>query len=543
MLVDSRNFASGTRLDTDLCIVGGGVAGLILADAMRGNGPRVCILESGRKDSDEQARALNQGENVGYPYYPLDLVRERRLGGSSLRWGIDLGGDRTGVRLRPLDPIDFETRPEVPHSGWPFPKAKLDAYYERAHPIFGLGPFDYSTEKWGRPGEREPFPLDADRVETTFFQFGPADSIHGTLLNRVEGDDSVTIVTGATAQEIVLERESAAVERLRFVDRAGREMDLRAKEFVLANGGIEAPRLLLLSNRQQPAGLGNAHDLVGRFFMEHPHFLSGMFVPRDRSLCERAGLYAYHSVAGTHLLGYPTLARDLIRREGLLNYCVSLWPRCTLNQDPRDEFLSSKAYDALRKLRTAIYIGERPTEVRRKLLHIAAESNEVLLHLFSKVAQPRRRSRQTLAFQLHHMTEQVPNPDSRITLAEETDRFGQRRPRLDWRLSELDLGTLFRAQEILDEAFREAGLGHLRIERFDQSPPRGITGGLHHMGTTRMHQNPGKGVVDEHCKVHGIGNLRIAGPSVFPSSGFANPTLTIGALALRLADRLKRKFK
>ncbi len=235
------------------------------------------------------------------------------------------------------------------------------------------------------------------------------------------------------------------------------------------------------------------------------------------------------------------LRESTIREHGLLNYCVSLWPRCSLDECSRDSFLCSQAYAALRRIRSAIHIGERPGCLRKQLAHLARQSNELLLHFFNKVIPPRPAASNgpPVAFQLHHMSEQAPAPESRVTLSDERDRYGQRRVRLDWRLSELDLKTIRRSQELLDQALRQSGVGHLKMERLDQGVPPGITGGLHHMGTTRMHADPRQGVVDADCTVHGIANLHVAGSSVFPTSGCANPTLTIAALAIRLADHLK----
>ena len=144
-----------------------------------------------------------------------------------------------------------------------------------------------------------------------------------------------------------------------------------------------------------------------------------------------------------------------------------------------------------------------------------------------------------MVFELNHMTEQSPNPHSRVTLSDERDIFGRNRVRLDWRLTPLDMRSIIKAQEIIDQELRYAGLGRLEIELRTETPPEHLEGGWHHMGTTRMHRDPKRGVVDEHCRVHEITNLFIAGPSVFPTGGYANPVLTFVALAIRLADYIK----
>ena len=140
------------------------------------------------------------------------------------------------------------------------------------------------------------------------------------------------------------------------------------------------------------------------------------------------------------------------------------------------------------------------------------------------------------------MAEPAPNPDSRVILSSDRDMFGVNRVKLDWQISPLDIGSMIRFQEIMDAEFRRAGLGHLCVELEGVVPPSKphiISGGSHHMGTTRMNSNSKMGVVNENCRVHGVCNLYIAGSSVFPTTGYANPTLTIVALAVRLADHIK----
>ena len=136
--------------------------------------------------------------------------------------------------------------------------------------------------------------------------------------------------------------------------------------------------------------------------------------------------------------------------------------------------------------------------------------------------------------------EQAPNPASRVRLIEQRDALGMPRVQLEWRLSGLDKRSIRRAHELLARELGRAGLGRLQLmlsEDEHRWPPE-LGGGRHHMGTTRMHRDPARGVVDPDCRVHGVGNLYVAGSSVFPTVGAANPTLTIVALALRLADHL-----
>jgi choline dehydrogenase-like flavoprotein len=140
--------------------------------------------------------------------------------------------------------------------------------------------------------------------------------------------------------------------------------------------------------------------------------------------------------------------------------------------------------------------------------------------------------------------EQAPNPESRIVLGPDRDQVGCPRVVLRWRLTAIDKSTAHRAHEILEEDLGRAGIGHLRsaLGKAGDPWPSTLRGARHHMGTTRMHTDPRRGVVDADCRVHGIANLYIAGSSVFPTSGSANPTLTVVALALRLAEHVRHRL-
>jgi choline dehydrogenase-like flavoprotein len=275
----------------------------------------------------------------------------------------------------------------------------------------------------------------------------------------------------------------------------GTSFRVAARAFVLATGGIENARLLLLADRVQPAGLGNGHDLVGRYFMEH------IFLDAAAEIRAPAGAISDfyssgHRVDGTRVRGILGLDPELRRRERLTNYCgVIVEPRPSL----------------LTRLRNAIANG--------------------------------RATPATRTYQVKNAMEQAPNSESRVTLGGDRDRLGCRRTVLRWRLSDIDKLTAHRAHAILGEDIARSGLGRMTSAMGDEADPwpDTVRGARHHIGTTRMHADPRRGVVDADCRVHGIANLYVAGSSVFPTSGAANPTFTIVALALRLARHLQNR--
>ena len=316
--------------------------------------------------------------------------------------------------------------------------------------------------------------------------------------------------------------------RLRAID--GPQFYVTAKLFVLAAGGIEIPRLLLLSNAVSQNGLGNDNDLVGRFFMEHPHFWSGVFLPSKPDFFRSIALYEdVHTVDGVAFLGKLALTESVQRREKLLNQNIQFFRRMVA-----DPPLSEPGVASLRELLDASFRGKKVERWGWHTANVLRNLDDVGTSLRRKVfATP-----QVPGIIFANMMEQVPNPESRVTLGEERDAFGQKRVQLNWKITPQDIRSAIRTQEIIGGQLQHAGFGRFFQQLKSELPPANTEGGYHHMGTTRMHSDPKQGVVDADCRVHGVGNLFIAGPSVFPTGGYANPVLTIVALTVRLADHV-----
>ena len=525
MIVDARSLPGNETIETDVCIVGAGVAGITLANELRGQPFRVALLESGGLESDHMTQSLCMGENIGHPYYPLDDAYARCFGGSSSRWHLPLGDGRLGARLHPLDAIDFEERDWIPYSGWPFDKEHLAPYYERAQTICQVGPFTYAVEDWEDPIKTPRLPFDCGQVQTTIFQFCSRAVFVSHYREAIHRAPNITTYLYANVVDIETTNPAKMVTRVRVACLPGNTFGVVAKLFILALGGLETPRLLLLSNRTQNTGLGNQHDLVGRFFMEHPHLWSGLYIPAHANIFKTTALYQIHPAHPAPIMGKLTLAEDVIRREKILNYCVSIHPSPWPKAPARSKTAPSDTQPLPLHVLIALYDASKTMyrKMRRKV---------------GQIVKRHKRPPPSEVFRLNHMIEQVPNPNSRVTLSTERDALGLPRVRLDWQVSAIDIRSMIRAQEIIDEELRRASLGRLQIELTNDTPPPDLHGGRHQMGTTRMHLDPKKGVVNEHGQVHGVSNLFIAGPSVFPTCGYANPTLTTVALSARLADHV-----
>lgn len=575
MIIDARTLSKNECIKTDICIAGAGVAGVALAREFIGEEFRVCLLESGGLGPDRATQSLFWGNNVGHPYFPLDTARTCGFGGSSNRWTAPGANSSLGVRLRPLDDIDFEEREWIPDSGWPFHKSDLDPFYVRAQKTCKIGPFTYDPEDWEDPQHTPRLPFLNERVATTIFQFGSRDAFTNDYRKEIDLAHNIMVYTYANVVEIETTENKNTVSRLQIACLGGKKVQVSAKLFVLAMGALETPRLLLISNKRQSTGLGNQHDLVGRYFMEHPHLWSGVFIPSNPDILNSIGLYRTHRVGGLPIMGKLTLSKEVLRAEKILNYCVSMhptflgtrqnlapnlpilsWPLQTAQPrepsyiQPHFKKESSKGVESLKVLLSSAskeHVPEEPGNLLGNVLFyidkIGAAGYRKLRAEFSRIARKFNRPTRRLVFEMNHMTEQSPNPNSRVTLSDEKDPFGRNRICLDWQLNPLDIRSIIRAQQIIDEELRRANLGKLRIDLKDETPPSNLEGGWHHMGTTRMHKNPKQGVVDENCRVHDIRNLFIAGPSVFPTCGYANPVLTTVALAIRLADHIKALMK
>jgi choline dehydrogenase-like flavoprotein len=540
MLIDARLLPPDGTIDTDICIIGSGPAGLTLAREFAHQNVRVCLLESGGVDFEPEIHALSEGTVVGDPYPPISNTRRRQLGGTSHAWEGQNGYREYGFRCLPLDEIDFEARDWLPYSGWPFAKAQLDPFYARAHQVCQIGAYEYDVAAWeDRRAVRLPFA--SDRMATSISQYASRTPFTTQYPQELQQAPNIKTILYATAIELVADDTPQTITRLRIAVSIDRECWLRAKIFIVAAGGMENSRLLLASNRQQPAGVGNQHDLVGRFFMDRP-ILRSTLLPYSQQMLADTDLYDIYRTQGVPIMARVHLSQELMRREHLLNNGAQLFPRPLPHQ--------REATQALRSLKASKSLVDR-----LKLLRLALQGSDYLLAagFWAAIRQlpPLRRGdwsylpyekQRFSEFEIFYQLEQAPDPSNRVQLSAKRDRLGQPQVELHWELKSIDIQNAIRIQEIWAQEFDKAGLGELQYARKQEDWQFENLAMHHHMGGTRMHVDPKQGVVDANCRVHETSNLFIAGSSVFPTSGYANPTLTIIALALRLADHIKTQM-
>lgn len=491
MFIDARELPENHLVEADVCIVGAGAAGISMAREFIGTSKRVVVLESGGFEFDKRTQSLYRGENIGLPTFDVAENRLRYFGGTTNHWA---------GHCRPLDPIDFERRDWIPHSGWPISRATLEPYYRRAQPICELGEFkyeelDFFVARTGLPA----LELDPSRLQSVVYNQSPPTRFGTVYRDEIRASTNTTVYLNANLLSLETTDSGGQIERGRVACIDGPQFVVRARAFVLATGGMENARLLLLS------GLGNRHDLVGRYFTDHILLRPGVDISFSVPGINLGLYHGLHEIAGGRMFSVLAASVTRMRRERLSNFRIHLVPLGPKFDRPLGSVFSG--------LDRAALVGR------------AVEQG------YGSIA-------------LHMVLEPVPNPDSRITLSEERDYFNQRRIAVDWRLQEADLGHAYRALELAALEFGRLGLGRGFGGIFADPGrwPGNLEAGKHHCGTTRMADDPRHGVVNADCRVHGIDNLYVAGSSVFPTIGYANPTLTLVALALRLSDHLMERL-
>ncbi|MCW2866831.1 MAG: oxidoreductase [Marmoricola sp.] len=537
MITVARSIAPGSALSADVCVIGAGAAGLALAGRLEAAGRSVVLLESGLRRPSAVHQRLNDGDVVGHHYRPLNAARFRLLGGSTNRWG---------GWCRPLDPFDLERHDWVPRSGWPIDHADLARHREATNDFLML-----PRDSFAGPEEPEDLgPLDAvagSGLETTTYRFSPLKRSMGAGYEAsLHAARHVTLVLDATVTDLRLDPGTSRLGHVEVTTSARATWTVRARHFVLATGGLENPRTLLNARNDRPAGLGNEHDVVGRHFIEHVHSLRGYLLTEDPTLTSD---FFARTGSGPTGVACGALAGSVatMREHQLMALSLTITP-------PPHHFETlyypSPGVDAVSQRLLRAAIPKRPTPAGTGP---AGEEQAVLRSALGSLLDSRAQRRfaptqrrlvaqaaahgleQAGVRTLYARGDQVPDPESRVTLADTRDRFGQRRAQLDWRVSAADLDNVDRWMERLDRACQADGRSVV-VHRADWRDH--VEGGPHHSGTTRMSADPRTGVVDADCRVHSVDNLFVAGSSVFPTGGYANPTYPLVALALRLADHL-----
>lgn len=544
-----RELSSGADIRADICIIGSGPAGIAAALEFDGLPVQVAVLEAGGQDAEAPVASLQRlapgsafaRRSVGMP--------GRQLGGNSSLWGVATDTTSRGIRLTPLTAADFDRHAWMKDSGWPVTAGYFSGYYERALRFFDLPQDSFLPEDWQEDDAR-PLPLAGRRIRTRMFQFAAGETVWKQRLGALIASRNITVYAHASALELVTDQAGARVRGVCIASGPGEKRFVHAGQVIVAAGGLWSTQLLLASDSVVKGGLGAAGGHLGRHFHTHPLIRGGYFHPASQDMYAQLKLYDLRTTERGTAMGHLQLTDEALRGEALHNLCAMLYPmlhgvRLSLTRRQR------RGFEAARRINQS-RINREPISMSDVLEAMIGIDGFVRVALTRKL---RRRwdmdvggwsrmpdlAKVSECFEVLHISEQAPHPDNRLTLAEERDALGMRKLYIDWAYRDEDAAAVRRSQMVFAEELAAAGLGRFEILSEDGRPVIYHSHANHYFGTTRMSQSPDDGVVDTDARVHGVDNLYVASTSVFPTSGFANPTLTVVALAKRVADVVKAR--
>lgn len=520
MIVDFERERTRPSFVADVCIVGAGAAGIVLAAQLMRVGKRVLLLESGGIKEEETVQQLNRSDRTGQALKAVHSGRFRVLGGTTIRWG---------GQIQEMQERDFQPRSGIPGSGWPIAKSALTPYYERALEAEGLLPVLRTDEEVWRKSHTSPPNLSRDLIPY-FTRWCPEPNF-ARLYRDTLVSTNVCVVLHATVCGLLLNDAADAVLAVRCRNLAGSEHVFHAPTYVLCLGMMETIQLLL-----QPMEKGQApwqkNERLGRHVQSHIDYNSAKLVEVDRKRMEQVFPNVY--LRGRKYQPKLRATAERQQEDETLNIAgaISFISLGSVEQDVRQ--MKSAARNLLRGNWSAIGVRDTLPALRRL---------PILLQLaYSFYVSHRAYWPEDVTYWLRVHCEQEPLSASRITLSPERDAMGMFRSRIDWQVSPLEWKTIQRFTQMAQRALEEAGLATLepQPELVLEDGYRQVTfdDSYHWMGGTRMAASAAEGVVDTELKLHGVRNAYVCSASVYPTSGFANPVHTLLALAIRLADHL-----
>lgn len=514
--IDARTDALPDVLQGNICVVGAGAAGITLARKLAQAVPGVILVESGGFEIEGRTQAMFAGRQLGLRYFDLTSCRLRYFGGTTNHW--------SGY-CRANDPIDYEGRAELGLPAWPFGHEELDAHILEAGRSLGIEPNAFRPEEVLSSHGIDPDQLvehHSDRLQTKIFQLAPDIRLGPIHRDEIGASANVRAVLNLNLTHIQLDPEARQVTHLEAATLTGKTCRIEARHYVLCCHAIENARLLLASNDVMAPGIGNAHDHVGRYFMDHTHVFAGRFIPSERF----PPLYDRDFATRRRINANLSFSDAALRAEGLLQYYCRFEP----------QYVTPETRQSLRNV---VFNFSRPGNPGY-LADVAQVATELAGAVRYELSRRDIRYVRPDYFLLDHRLEQAPNRDSRVVLSDRRDAVGNLVADLDWRLNEHDIESFRRGQSLIGRELAALGYGRIEEEEITRDLVESrVEGHYHQIGTTRMSVAPEAGVVDPHGRVHGIANLHVGGSSVFPTAGYSGPTMMIIAMALRQAYYLK----
>jgi hypothetical protein len=473
----------------DVCVIGAGAAGITISTNLARRGYSVMLAEGGELQATPDSLNQYQGKVVGDPYFDLRSTRLRYFGGSTGHWG---------GWCRALDPGDFEAKSASSITAWPISYKQLNHYAAPAAAILQL------------PEQKPDRFLNSDFNEI-FFRFSPPVQFGQEYQDEIGSSSNLDAFLNCNL--IGFGFDGARISTAEFANYADLRVFVRAKEFVLACGGIENSRILLNANERFENKLGNRSGLVGKYWTEHNVFTIGEFLLFEED-------------------AFETKFRDP-RIPGLGRRQIFI--------GPSERFLErEKVLNCGIRLLSYLFT---PTDAKKHLENLLCTTPDLSKKVLKDFGE-----RLVCAGNIRAAWEQFPDIENKVVLSTERDRFGLKLCDLHWKKSRIDKLAPRKSATALGRYLAENDIGRIRLAPWllqdnESFPSNDEIAGNHHMGGTRMAEMEDDGVVDSDCRVFGTSNLQMAGSSVFPSGGHANPTFAIVQLALRLSDHLSNKLR
>lgn len=530
MIIDGRRLDDTLPTDYDLVIVGAGPAGIAVAQELGSTGLKIALLESGGEEYDDAAQDLNEGLIEGNDdEYDLVSSRLRFLGGTSNHWG---------GHCTPLDPLDFE-RSWAGFSGWPFARAALDPFYERAHDYCDLGAYTYDLDALVPDHADRSFLAENPDLQTAVLRQSTPTRFGEKYRAAMEASETVHLWLWTNATGVSTTSETGEWVDTKSIEGPDRRFTARA--VVLAPGAIEVARLLLWANAQNQTEAGNAGGLLGRCYMDHSSG-GAAFVHFDKPQADRLYWADIDQFAdnGTPLHFYWRMTDAALKAQDLPNFHYIVIP---FADEGAARERRNAATDSLGSLKQVVRWGlgmetKRGTDPGEEYCSFVTQADDLVVQTAITAVRGEGFNRALLKYE----SEERPDRENGVLLGQDKDALGMPLPILRWSTSQDDIAAIKSTAGLFGQYVGAGGLGRVQMEDHDDDPFWGVTTSWHQLGVTRMSDSPSGGVVDADCRVHGAGELYVASGGVFPQVGRANPTLTIVALSLRLADHLKGKL-
>jgi len=510
--------ADTSDFDADLCIIGGGVAAYTLISSLHNSPLRILVIERGGLNPGPDHEKEKESEITGHTFTGHLEGRYFGLGGTSEYWG--------GQAL-PLDEFDFSKKDWVEFSGWPIPFEEIKPFYPEAEKLFKVDHVSFEADVFTLR-KLKPLSLDPSSVKFHFSKWSPRPNFKPALIDALVSNERSHILLNAVVSTLEYNIEKKKVSQIHFECSNGRRGTVKATNFILASGGIENARLLLCS----PTIPQN--KWIGRMFQDHPTAQVATLLPTDMSLLQR--YFGYFFIGRTRCLPRLSLSSDIQTSKKLIAATAFI------------QFLPKEGslFESMKEVYRSISRMKIPSKRMIVNLFISMRNLKDVIPIMKAYSVNRSVYVPDSLPRLTVMIEQVPSSESHISLSSERDKYGMAKAKINWCIPDATIHTLKEFCLILEVAFQRIQLGNIQWETWlsesNEIIKKNLSDAFHHMGTTRMGQSETTGVVDENCRMHGVGNLYIAGSSVFPTSGHSNPTLTFMALAIRLGRHLEAQL-